>query len=204
MLESLAGIATGGWGPIIGSLVGFAGGVVNKYMAYKVQKLQNQDNTNARAHAKDMAVINFNREKEITAMEIEGRANQTAIDGEIEIEKIDLSNMGLSIGADRAAYLAQDAQSKSKLIMYAMAVVDFVRGMVRPVLTVALVWAALYISRDFLGLLQVANNGGLPVNVVIQLTVISVVTILTLATTAVGYWFGSRPTVLKKLSEVIK
>jgi len=204
MLESLAGIATGGWGPIVGSLVGFAGGIVNKFMAYKVRKLEIADNANARAHAKDMAVINFNREKELTTLEIEGRARQASIDGEIDIEKMDLGNLGISIGADRAAYLSEDAQAKSKVVMYAMAVVDWVRGMTRPVLTISLIYGAWHINMLLIGFLETLNNGGLPVNVVIQLTVISVVTILTLATTAVGYWFGSRPTVLKKLSEVIK
>ena len=204
MLESIAGaLASGGWGPVIGGITGFAGGIVNKWMAYKVKKLEIKDNESARAHNKEMASLNNSHMLALAEKEIDGRANQASLEGEIDIAKIDLNNLGLSIGADERTYSDETAQQKSVVVMYAMAFVDWVRGMVRPVLTVGLVWGTWEIYSEMAGFLETVNAGGLPVNVVIQLVIITVVAILTLTATAVGYWFGSRPTVFK-VPEVLR
>lgn len=97
-----------------------------------------------------------------------------------------------SLEADRARYLDADAQRSSRLARWAMALVDFTRGMVRPVLTAYLVVVA---HLMFYWAQQLAAQYGkqLSADQVHNLILQIVGTLLYLATTAVVWWFGSRP-----------
>lgn len=197
MVESIVGLIAG---PIVGAI----GGVVNQYMAYKVKGLEIKDNANKRAHDKEMAALQFAREKAITSLEIAGRERQTIVEGEIDIAKIDLSNLGLAIGADKAAYLDPEAQKRSPWIAGLMAVVDFIRGLIRPLLTAFLAYGVWRMTKALIAIAQSGNDGVIDPAVAGDLLRYTVIAVLQLAAVAIGYWYGSRPTVFKRVTDVAK
>lgn len=97
-----------------------------------------------------------------------------------------------SLENDRATYLDSSAQKVSRAARIFMGLVDFTRGMVRPVLTAYLVVVAhlmFYWVQD----LAAKHGSTLSSDQVHDLILQVVATLLYLATTAVVWWFGSRP-----------
>jgi len=97
-----------------------------------------------------------------------------------------------SVDADRATYLDHAAQQKYTWAAFAMGMVDWARGMVRPILTAYLVivahlmfnWAREFTEKYGTGLTASDAKD-------ILLKIIEV--LLYLATVAVVWWFGTRP-----------
>lgn len=90
---------------------------------------------------------------------------------------------------DHAAYTQTlSATWSGRLARFLLAVVDVVRGLMRPAITVALLWMLWEIA----GLLQRITGGTLPADQAATLWLQIVTAIITLATTCVTWWFGSR------------
>ena len=98
-----------------------------------------------------------------------------------------------SYAADRATFLTDTVlKTKHKWLTYAMGGVDLIRGLTRPALTAYLVVIAHLMYMDLYILL--AERGQALTGTEMQALVLQVITtMLYLATTAVVWWFGSRP-----------
>jgi len=100
---------------------------------------------------------------------------------------------GESYKSDTTTFLTGKLKSKAgPWVVGAMAFVDMVRGLIRPVLTAYLVWTAECMRTDMQAIL---NRYGtqLPVATVQELLMQVTSTLLYLATVAVVWWFGTRP-----------
>lgn len=98
-----------------------------------------------------------------------------------------------SYDSDTTKFLTGDVlKSKSKYVLWAMAFVDGVRGLIRPVLTGYLTWVAHSMYMDMQELLA-AKGEALDAVVIKELLVMIIQTLLYLASMAMTWWFGSRP-----------
>lgn len=105
----------------------------------------------------------------------------------------DANLLQASFAADRASFLTADVlKSGGRLVRWMMATVDFVRGMIRPGLTIYLVVLAHLMYMDAQKML-VARGEQVTAAELQALTLQIVGTLLYLATTAVVWWFGTRP-----------
>lgn len=108
-----------------------------------------------------------------------------------EIEA-DAAAYAASVGADRATYLAPEAQAGSRAARWMMALVDLVRGLVRPGITA---YSLVLLTMVFWWVQDLARRAGAPMTAeqLHQLTMQCVGTVFYLATTCVVWWFGVRP-----------
>lgn len=97
-----------------------------------------------------------------------------------------------SVAADRATYLDAKVQGKSKVAMFLMGMVDWVRGMTRPLLTAYLV---IITHLMFNWVVKLAEKHGTVLTTTELKEIITMVigTLLYLATVSVVWWFGTRP-----------
>lgn len=110
---------------------------------------------------------------------------------EREIEA-DAAAYAASVGADRATYLAPEAQAGSRVARWMMALVDLVRGLVRPGITA---YSLVLLTMVFWWVQDLARRTGTPMTPeqLHQLTMQCVGTVFYLSTTCVVWWFGVRP-----------
>lgn len=98
-----------------------------------------------------------------------------------------------SYRADKSTYLTGAVlKSKSKVVMWSMALVDAFRGLIRPALTGYLVVITHMMYLRLTDMLA-AKGAELPVGVIQELITQVVATLLYLATVSVVWWFGTRP-----------
>jgi uncharacterized membrane protein len=154
---------------------------INHEQARALAKIESERVARAAQAQETIAQAQADAQVGAAELEAQARADEAAARGYIA-----------SLEADRARYLDAEAQRSSRLARWAMAVVDFTRGMVRPVLTAYLVVVA---HLMFYWAQQLAAQHGqqLSADQVHQLVLQIVGTLLYLATTAVVWWFGSRP-----------
>lgn len=149
---------------LIGSVVtGGATGVIGAAISNGVEYVKRKQ-----ANAHELALLA--EERENLKLEISGRESVARIQGESAVMVADASTLSASLTADRATY--SDGGSRW-LVM-----VDVVRGLTRPLLTLALVF--------FVGILWGTSTDP-------TLDTRIAATVLYLATAAVLWWFGTRP-----------
>jgi len=176
------GSVVGALGSILtGGATGVAGAAISRYADYKLEKLRME-------HKIEEAKL----ENEQIRLEGEVRSNVARIEAEGASEVASYSALSASYQADTATYLAQ---AKGKVSAAFMGLVDWVRGMTRPVLTGYLTalttWIA-YSLYEMVGDLQaqqlLVNEGDL-----VQMWWDVINMVLYLTATSVLWWFGSRP-----------
>lgn len=132
--------------------------------------------------------------------EIETRNLQLEIDRDVTIAKQEATakmevasaeTQAASYQADARAYLPAEAVRSNAAIAWLMAIVDFLRGSVRPVLTLYLSVVAYLLYKQTSEVLE-ASGGGLTPDQAYELEKMIVLGLLYLTFTAVGWWFGSR------------
>lgn len=166
----------------------------------------------ARSKAQDIEVIRLNHanavdlkrleleslDKQVAGATAVAQAQRDAIMGQAEFAERtaeyqgDTLTLTASIAADRATYLTAEAQASSKSASILMAVVDFLRGVTRPLLTLYLVVLA-HMMFLWCRELAAAHGGLLGVSELKEIVMLVLSTLLYLATVAVVWWFGTRP-----------
>lgn len=104
----------------------------------------------------------------------------------------DAAAYAASMGADRATYLAPEAQAGSRWARAAMALVDLVRGLVRPGITA---YSLALLTMVFWWVQDLYRRAGAPMTAeqLHQLAMQCLGTVFYLSTTCVVWWFGVRP-----------
>jgi|GEM_PF-1115077 len=131
-------------------------------------------------------------QENVAQRDADARASVAQSDAQAREDEAAARALMASYDADRAAYLDASSQGKSRLARVLMALVDFVRGIVRPGLTAYLVfettillaWARELVARNGVQFTVEQSHG-----LVMQI----VQTVLYLATVSVVWWFGTRP-----------
>ena len=106
------------------------------------------------------------------------------------ITEADARSLVASYDNDRAAYLDPSAQKTSKFARTMFTIVDSVRGLIRPILTLYMVVLA---TMMFVWAQRLAGDKAITPDAAVQLIGQIVATILYLTTACVLWWFGSRP-----------
>lgn len=103
-----------------------------------------------------------------------------------------------SVDADRATYLDAGTQSRSKFARVMMTIVDSVRGLIRPVLTLYLVVLATFMFAWATNLATASGGSAIDAAKATEIVKSIIDTLLYLATTCVVWWFGVRPSAKAK------
>jgi hypothetical protein len=151
------------------------------------------------AHALQLAQVDASKaeraaqsQERVAQLDADARTAVAQSDAQAREDEAAARSLMASYQADRASYLDAGAQGQSRVARWLMALVDFVRGIIRPGLTAFLVWETTILlawAREL-----VARSGlSLTVDQSHQLVMQIVQTVLYLATVAVVWWFGTRP-----------
>ena len=174
MIEAVLSILTGGATGLLGSVVT---GITDYFKTKQVF-----------AHEEKMAEINI----QILDKELEASKEITRMESEAKIEVGDAGALTASYSADRATYAGGKARESKWFVL-----VDVLRGLVRPLLTLYLAAVVTLLYIDFYTLMQGAE--ALPVKDIVQMSQTIVNTVLYVATTVLLWWFGTRNKIHKKL-----
>ena len=151
---------------LAGGATGLLGNFINKFFDYKRRD---------QAHRHELEMLKA--EREITKLEIEGRERVAEIQSESAEAVASFQAMEASFEHDQAQYserVDKLTERQSGWLVF----VDVVRGLTRPALTIFLVFSLLAVYRG-------TTNELLEDRIVVALVY--------LATVAVTWWFGSRP-----------
>ena len=174
------GLITSAFG---GGLTGLIGGAVDKVFTYKTKKLEIEQNRERYAHEVNMRKA----DAEIMAQEWAARTKVAEVEGATKIEVEDAKAFATSLTTDDKNYLDYLDKLNPKQDWF-FVVLEFVRGSIRPgltlylcVLTTLLYWKASKLVPSVIDPLQAVDMVSSIVN-----------TILYLTTTCVLWWFGTR------------
>ena len=178
MMEFLANLAGGAGGGIIGTIVGAVGGIASAFVKLKTLKESNR-------HGFEMAQLAGNQE----VSRAEAALKMIEVDGAIKAD--------LAIEQTMQASLAHDSSMGAwlrdrELGWFATAVLstaEFVRMMMRPVLTLASVWYVFHIYGEYMDLDAAKDMTAEALQAQIAMIVS---TIILLATVSFTWWFADR------------
>ena len=175
-MEFLADIA-GGSG-IFGTLFGAIGGIASAVVKLKTLKEQNR-------HAFIMAELAGNQEIAVAEAELRKVETEGAIAAELKAEE----SLQASFQHDASIGAWLQSQELGPITRGIMVTAEFVRMMMRPVLTVA---AVIYTFRMYGGYFDLATAAELDKAILEQQLTMIASAILLLATTAFTWWFADR------------
>lgn len=179
MFESL-------WAPLAGGAgTGLLGAVFSQVSDYFKQR---------QLHAHQLKM----RELDLREMDAEHkyRVREREIEGAAREAEVDAQALVSSHSSDRATYLSVLGTLRSGaaeiVAAVAMSLVDLLRGIVRPALTIYLIWQVEQVRAEVRAVLAAAGLDGLDVGQALELYAQVVLMILYLAATALFWWFGTR------------
>lgn len=190
---------------ILGSMVsggatGLIGVLFQRFFDYKTKQqdleLVKINNEHARVLAQ-MDIEKANRAAQATEHvadeQAEAQIRTAEMDAQAKADEMAARSYIASMESDRATYLDSKSQARSKFARIMMTIVDSVRGLIRPVLTIYLVIIATVM---FSWARSLAADSSKPINVDDAAKIIAAIvdTLLYLTTTCVVWWFGVRPT----------
>lgn len=171
MLDTLLAILGSG---TVGSVVGLAGGVVNRIVDLKAKKLDIEDKANQRAHEINM----LGAEKEFMLEEAKAKLEITTVESDAAVEQ--------------AGYAAMKESYNFAAPTSADGWVDKVSKIVRPLITVFMVWFVFHIYTEISALMATLNI--VQDNASILRTWSMIVEFsLFQAGVVIGWWFAMRP-----------
>lgn len=171
MLETLLAILGSG---TIGSIVGLVGGIINRKIDLQAKKLDHEENQAKRQHEIDK----LGAEKEYMLEEAKAKLEIVSVEGEAKIES--------------AGYAAMAESYKFAAPTSADGLVDKVSKVVRPAITVFMVWFVwdLYADiNDLMTQLKVVQD----TITVVKIWAMIVEFILFQSGVVIGWWFAMRP-----------
>lgn len=189
MMEFFGTLLTG---ILSGGATGLLGVLLQRWFDYKKQ-------------AQDIELVRINHANalEVRRLELEAQERMANRAADVQERVADLDAQAreaeaaersyqVSMQADRATYLAPEAQQTSRLARWLMAVVDFARGIIRPgvtvyalvLLTILTLWVRDMYARSLLQLTPAQTQ---------ELTMQVIGTVTYITTTVVVWWFGARP-----------
>jgi len=174
MLEIIGAIFGGG-------ATGLLGSIINSVGDYFKMKAQNK-------HEEFMAKI----ETRHLEMEIKRDVTIAKQEATARMEVADAETQAASYEGDKRAYLPAEAVKSNTGIAWLMALVDFFRGLVRPVLTVYLSVVVYLIYMQTKEITDATVGGAMTPDQAYELMKTITLGLLYLTFTAVGWWFGSR------------
>lgn len=189
MFDIISSIITGVLG---GGATGLLGVLLQRFFDWRKQsidlellKLQNK-------HAVDLQTLELEARAKAAAMSAAAQQAMAELDLQARVDASAAADYAASHQADRATYLDPDAQKTGWFARIAMAIVDFLRGIVRPGGTIYLMAVT---TAMFWWTTELAKQHGVQLSAeqVLGLQMRVIETILYLVTTSWVWWFGVRP-----------
>lgn len=176
MMDFLADIA-GGSG-IFGSIIGVVGGIASAFVKLKTLKETNR-------HSFVMSELAGNQE----VARAEAALKVVQVEGAIKTDLAIEESLQESFKHDASMGAWLRGRELGKFATAVLATAEFVRMMMRPVLTL---WATIYVFRMYGWHITLASQSELPVEILSnQMTMVGAA-ILLLATTGFTWWFADR------------
>ena len=172
-------------GVLSGGATGLLGAIIQRFFDLKTRNL-------------DLEMLKLNHAQALALAQIESeRANRRAEADEYaanraaEAVEAQASERSLvaSYENDQARYLDKSAQNKT-FVMVLFAVVDTIRGLIRPMLTTYLVGLSTFM---FIWAKDLAGESALAATDAVSIVNQIIATLLYLVTACTLWWFGSRP-----------
>jgi hypothetical protein len=179
-----AAVASGGLSAVLGGITGVVGGWLKNRHDLKVMALKSRERQKERDH-------------DIKIMDKEASAAEALATISMEEKKFaaDMDTLKESIKADRATYSEKWADKISgwpaAIAAGFMSFVDFIRGLIRPSVTVYFCYQLARLWRDVKATFLIKMSENAELGNVLAVRIVD--TILFLAGTSVGWWFGTRP-----------
>ena len=189
-LLDLLGAAVGGGG--LGVITGLIGTAVTKYSDFQTKKADLAILKEQNSHARLLAVQEQENNLKLAAMTAKSQERVADINAQARAIEMASLDFRASHESDRATYLAPEVQKQSRMARVLMAVVDFMRGIIRPgctiwahaLLSILVAWAMFMVWH---GKVTLTNDQ------IVQLIVMIFSTVCFLVTTYGTWWFGIRP-----------
>lgn len=192
----LSGVLSGGATGLLGVLLQRFFDMKNRQQDIELHKLTMQNNIElARMESEREAAKAASMER-ITA--IQGETQEHVAEMDLQARESEAAERSLvaSYEADQAKYLDRSAQQRKgkvgAVVVILMALVDFLRGTLRPGLTVYLTAIVTFLFLQVKAMVE-AHGQVLTGDQAMQLLTQIIATILYCFTTCVVWWFGSRP-----------
>jgi len=183
----LASLFSVGAASILGGITGLIGGIFNRVMDFKQKKEDNK-----------FEILKLEKEQILLGMEIKRDVDKASIERDMTISTAELDALKHSIDSDKATYTL-DGSEKYPWVAKGLALVDIVRGFTRPFLTLyldmVLTIIAVVLVLHFISL----DVALLTSDEVSKILLLLLDALIYLATTATGWWFGSRGKKIKLL-----
>jgi hypothetical protein len=178
-----------------GGLTGLFGVIAGKVGDYFTLKQKNAFDLAMRD--KDMAIAQIEATKEVTIALDTNNANR-----EIAESKMIESTQSASYEADKAEYLTHDIIEHaptwaSGIISVGLGIVDFVRGMTRPGLTLYLCILTTLMYYQMESIVTASSTPAFTSADAVKIIVLIVDAVIYLTTVCVTWWFGSRSNIKK-------
>jgi hypothetical protein len=189
MMEILASLLTGA---ASGGATGLLGVIIQRWADHR-QRAQDIEITKLQLQAaRETRQMELEAQERMAANAAAVAQLQAQLDAQAREVEADTAAYTASVGSDRATYLVGAAQEQSRAARWLMAVVDAVRGLMRPSITayslILLTLLALWV-RD----MHIRSGVALTLEQQHDLMGQVVGTIIYLAVTVVVWWFGVRP-----------
>lgn len=191
MLELLSGVFAAASG---GGAMGLVGGLLRQALDL-LHKRTDQANELALLREKNQTELAL-RDKDLALMTAETKGQLAVVEATAEgnVQVAQLNAIGASFGADKATFATGTLAAESKWFV----MVDVVRGLIRPAITLLFdlamlaIWIVLIaLLWDSLAALFAARDPGIT-KTMFDLLIEVTKSIIFLATTATGYWFVAR------------
>jgi hypothetical protein len=187
----LTSVLSGGATGLLGILIQRWFDAKNKAQDIELVKLNLQNAIDLKKLDNERASKEADARVDVAAEDRAAREFEAVADERARAYETDGAMFEASHEADRAKYLPPGAH-KSRGVLWMMAFVDFVRGIIRPGLTIYLV-AITHVMFNWVRDLMEKNGGSLTNAELKEIVMLIISTILYLATVSVVWWFGTRP-----------
>lgn len=186
MLETILNLATGGLaGTLLGGITSLVGTGLTKYAEYK----QREQDIRALEIKNSHELLIEDKHQETMKLEWEGRNQVALTEGETQKEVADAKAFGDSFDLEPKQY--SNKEDQGWFVKFLMGLLDFIRGSIRPGLTVYL---CVLVSLIYWELQKFMETYGMTMSSseIVNLSTLMISTFLYLFTTSYLWWFGTR------------
>ena len=186
----LIGAALGGGG--LGVITGLIGTALTKYAEMQQKKADLAILREQNAHARLLALQEQENNLKLAGMNIKSQERIAEINAQSRALEMASLDFRASHESDRATHLDPVAQQKSVFATVLMALVDFMRGIIRPGATI---YSYVLLTGLVLWMTELYRNKAfvLTADQAFQMAVMIFGTVVYLVTTCTVWWFGIRP-----------
>lgn len=188
----LSSVLSGGATGLLGILIQRWFDAKNKAQDLELVKLNLQNAIDLKKLDNERADKEWTARRDISAEDRGAREFEAAAEERSRAYEADAETFATSHEADRAKYLDAGAQKKHKWAVLMMASVDWLRGVIRPGLTIYLV-AITHVMFNWARDMAEKQGASLNTAELKDIIMLIISTILYLATVSVVWWFGTRP-----------